>query len=73
MSSSTATVNAMFAALTDFGPLSELLARNDIEEVFIEGGRVSYLDTLGRLRGLTVPTRSPRRARSDSAARPRSQ
>ncbi|HEX4493674.1 MAG TPA: ATPase, T2SS/T4P/T4SS family [Acidimicrobiia bacterium] len=43
-------------ALTDFGPLSELLARDDIEEVFVEGGRVSYLDTRGRLRGLTVPT-----------------
>src|SRR6185312_2465488 len=43
-------------ALTDFGPLSELLARDDVEEVFVEGGRVSYLDTRGRLRGLTVPT-----------------
>ena len=43
-------------AVTDFGPLTELLARTDVEEVFVEGGRVSYLDTAGHLRGLTVPT-----------------
>jgi Flp pilus assembly CpaF family ATPase len=44
------------SSVTDFGPLTELLARTDVEEVFVEGGRVSYLDTAGRLRGLTVPT-----------------
>jgi pilus assembly protein CpaF len=43
-------------SVTDFGPLSELLARSDVEEIFVEGARVSYLDTTGRLRGLTVPT-----------------
>jgi pilus assembly protein CpaF len=43
-------------SVTDFGPLSELLARADVEEIFVEGARVSYLDTTGRLRGLTVPT-----------------
>ena len=46
----------VISAVTDFGPLTELLARTDVEEVFVEGGRVSYLDTAGRLRGLTVPT-----------------
>jgi pilus assembly protein CpaF len=51
-----AMVERLMRALTDFGPLTELLARTDVEEVFVEGGRVSYLDTLGRLRGLTVPT-----------------
>jgi len=51
-----AMVERVVQALTDFGPLSELLARSDVEEVFVEGGRVSYLDTGGRLRGLTVPT-----------------
>jgi pilus assembly protein CpaF len=43
-------------SVTDFGPLSELLARTDVEEIFVEGARVSFLDTTGRLRGLTVPT-----------------
>lgn len=43
-------------AITDLGPLTDLLARRDVEEIFIEGPRVSYLDGSGRLRGLTVPT-----------------
>jgi pilus assembly protein CpaF len=51
-----AMVERVVRAVTDFGPLTELLARTDVEEVFVEGGRVSYLDTAGRLRGLTVPT-----------------
>lgn len=43
-------------SITDLGPLTELVARRDVEEIFIEGGRVSYLDTAGRVRGLAVPT-----------------
>ena len=43
-------------SITDFGALTELIARRDVEEIFIEGARVSYLDGSGRLRGLTVPT-----------------
>jgi pilus assembly protein CpaF len=43
-------------SITDLGPLTDLLARRDVEEIFIEGARVSYLDGTGRLRGLTVPT-----------------
>jgi pilus assembly protein CpaF len=43
-------------SITDLGPLTELLARRDVEEIFIEGARVSYLDGSGRLRGLAVPT-----------------
>lgn len=39
-----------------FGPLTELLSRADVEEVFIEGPRVTYLDASGRLQGLAVPT-----------------
>ena len=46
----------MLRSVTDLGPLTELLARRDVEEIFIEGARVSYLDGSGRLRGLTVPT-----------------
>jgi pilus assembly protein CpaF len=43
-------------SITELGPLTDLLARRDVEEIFVEGARVSYLDGSGRLRGLTVPT-----------------
>jgi pilus assembly protein CpaF len=43
-------------AITDFGALTSLLARRDVEEIFLEGARVSYLDAAGRLRGLGTPT-----------------
>lgn len=43
-------------SITDLGPLTELLARRDVEEIFVEGPRVTFLDTAGRLRGLAEPT-----------------
>jgi pilus assembly protein CpaF len=43
-------------SITAYGPLTELLARPDVEEVFIEGARVTYIDATGRLQGLAVPT-----------------
>ena len=43
-------------SITDFGALTELLARRDVEEIFIEGARVTYLDADGHLRGLDTPT-----------------
>ncbi len=43
-------------SITDFGPLTELLGRRDVEEIFMEGPRVSFLDSGGRLRGLEAPT-----------------
>jgi pilus assembly protein CpaF len=49
-------VGRVLRSITDFGPLTELIARSDVEEVFIEGSRVSFLDSSGRLRGLTIPT-----------------
>lgn len=51
-----AMVERLVRAVTDLGPLSELLARDDVEEIFIEGARVSYLDHRGRLRGFVTPT-----------------
>jgi pilus assembly protein CpaF len=42
-------------AVIGYGPLTELLARRDVEEIFIDGGRVTYLDAAGRLRGLGEP------------------
>jgi pilus assembly protein CpaF len=43
-------------SITEFGPLTELFARSDVEEIFIEGARVTYLDGSGRLQGLPTPT-----------------
>lgn len=51
-----AMIGRVVEAITSFGPLSELFARSDIEEVFIEGDRVLYIDRGGRLRGLAAPT-----------------
>jgi pilus assembly protein CpaF len=43
-------------SITQLGPLSDLLERSDIEEIFVDGARVTYLDDGGRLRGLAEPT-----------------
>src|SRR5262249_51496266 len=34
-------------SIVELGPLSELLARRDVEEVFVEGARVTFLDADG--------------------------
>ncbi len=49
-------IGRILRSITDFGALTDLIARADVEEVFIEGPRVSYLDGSGHLRGLTAPT-----------------
>lgn len=49
-------VDRVTRSLADFGPLTDLLARSDVEEVFIEGARVTYIDGSGRLRRLDEPT-----------------
>jgi pilus assembly protein CpaF len=54
--SSSVMVERVLRSIMDFGPLTDLIARRDVEEIFIEGARVSYIDGSGRLRGLTVPT-----------------
>lgn len=46
----------LLRSVTDYGPLTDLLARTDVEEVFIEGPRVTYIDRTGRLQGLAHPT-----------------
>lgn len=48
-------VERVVASITRFGPLTELLARPDVEQIFIEGSRVSYQDSTGRLRALAQP------------------
>jgi pilus assembly protein CpaF len=49
-------IERVLRSLAAFGPLTELLDRTDVEEVFIEGARVSFLDSGGRLRGLEEPS-----------------
>jgi len=48
-------VARLLRSITEYGPMTELLARPDVEEVFIEGARVSYIDSSGRLQGLSAP------------------
>jgi len=49
-------VDRLVRSVTDLGALSELVRSDDVEEIFIEGARVSFLDCDGRLRGLLTPT-----------------
>lgn len=56
LSDPTGMVERVLRSITDLGPLTELVARRDVEEIFIEGARVSYLDSTGHLRGLSTPT-----------------
>ncbi|MGI9648009.1 MAG: CpaF family protein [Acidimicrobiia bacterium] len=49
-------VKRVVSAITDYGPFTPLFGRTDIEEIFIEGSRVSYIDGSGRLQGVTEPT-----------------
>lgn len=51
-----AMVERVIRSVVDLGPLTALIRRRDVEEIFIEGSRVSYLDTAGVLRGLEFPT-----------------
>lgn len=51
-----ATVQRLMTSVAAHGHLGELLARQDIEEIFIEGDRVTYLEAGGQLRALAVPT-----------------
>lgn len=50
------TVERLVRSVTGLGPLHDLLVRDDVEEVFIEGERVTYLEAGGMLRAAAVPT-----------------
>ena len=43
-------------SVTAYGPLTHILAAPDVEEIFVEGPRVTWMDRTGRLHGLDVPT-----------------
>lgn len=56
LSDSNDMVERVVRSLSDYGPLTALIERTDIEEIFIEGPRVTYIDGVGRLRSLEEPT-----------------
>ena len=49
-------VERVLSAIADYGPFTDLFAQADIEEIFIEGSHVSFIDGTGRLKGVTEPT-----------------
>jgi pilus assembly protein CpaF len=51
-----ATVRRLLQSVTYHGPLGDLLERDDVEEIFIEGDQVTYLEAGGLLRGLEIPS-----------------
>jgi pilus assembly protein CpaF len=51
-----ATLRRLLQSVSSNGPLGELLDRDDVEEIFIEGDRVTYLEAGGLLRGLETPS-----------------
>ncbi|HVR80296.1 MAG TPA: ATPase, T2SS/T4P/T4SS family [Acidimicrobiia bacterium] len=51
-----ATFQRLLQSVSSLGPLGELLDRDDIEEIFIEGDQVTYLEAGGLLRGLETPS-----------------
>jgi pilus assembly protein CpaF len=52
----TATVERLIASVTGRGPLVGLLEHPGIEEVFVEGDKVSFIEAGGVLRGADIPT-----------------
>jgi pilus assembly protein CpaF len=49
-------VDRVLRSVAEYGPLTDLLRRTDVEEIFVEGARVSFLESSGRLRGHDQPT-----------------
>mgnify|MGYP002622026764 FL=1 len=52
----TSTIERLLRSVSTLGHLGGLLRRQDIEEIFIEGDRVTFLESSGRLAALETPT-----------------
>lgn len=50
------TIERLLQSVSGHGPLADVLARDDIEEIFIEGDRVTYLQAGGALHALDIPS-----------------
>ncbi len=46
----------LWDAIAGFGPITEVLDRSDVEEIFIEGDRISFIGPSGRLEALMAAT-----------------
>ena len=51
-----ATVDRLVMSVTGQGPITQLLVRNDVEEIFIEGDQITYLEAGGALRSSETPS-----------------
>lgn len=51
-----ATLHRLLESVSGRGPLQALLDRRDVEEIFIEGDQVNYIEAGGGLRGSEVPS-----------------
>src|SRR5687767_10214382 len=49
-------VARLIRSVVNWGVLTELLERRDVEEIFIKGADVWYLDATGRLQNISEPT-----------------
>lgn len=51
-----ATVDRLVMSVTGQGPITQLLQRDDVEEIFVEGDKVTYLEAGGSLRSSEIPS-----------------
>jgi pilus assembly protein CpaF len=51
-----ATIDRLVMSVSGKGPISQLLERDDVEEIFIEGDKITYLETGGSLRSASLPS-----------------
>ncbi len=51
-----ATVDRLVMSVTGKGPLTQLLEREDVEEIFVEGDKITYLEAGGALRSSSLPS-----------------
>ena len=51
-----ATVDRLVMSVTGKGPLAQLLDRDDVEEIFVEGDKITYLEAGGALRAASIPS-----------------
>ena len=56
LSSPSTMVDRLLRAVCDFGPLTDLLGREDVEEILVQGARISYITADGRVHLSAVPT-----------------
>lgn len=51
-----ATVERLVMSVSGRGSLNQLLERDDVEEIFVEGDKITYLEAGGVLRSVSVPS-----------------